>query len=166
MTFLDPDFAQDLAVALADGPQALSDRLILACEAVVKCRAASFRDSFGLTEIHYRLLAQVRQNAPVTLTVLARNLNRDCGQVSRMVRNLTLRGLIDSGQRRGTRPLAISLTSMGRTTCDAMTQLARDSEEAIESLLPEKDQLQAAIAVERLYSAARSVLGEKHRADA
>ena len=143
-----------------DGPQALSDRLILACEAVVRCRAASFRQTFGLTEIHYRLLAQVNSHSPITLGTLAGKLNRDCGQVSRMVKMLTTRGLIAHPPKPAPRPLAIRLTAMGRTICNAMAQIARDSEEAIEALLPAEDKLQATLAVERLYCAARTVLRE------
>ena len=145
----------------ARASQALSDRLILACEAVVRCRAASFRESFGLTEIHYRLLAQVNSHAPITLGALACNLNRDCGQVSRMVKMLTTRGLIARPPRPAPRPLAIRLTAMGQTICHAMTRIAQDSEQAIEALLPEEDKIQTSLAVERLYCAARTVLEEE-----
>ncbi|OYX63340.1 MAG: hypothetical protein B7Y88_12840 [Sphingomonadales bacterium 32-64-17] len=145
----------------AEPPQALSDRLIMACEAVVRCRAASFRQSFGLTEIHYRLLAQVNAHAPITLAALATNLGRDCGQISRMVKMLTTRGLIERPPSPAQRPLAIRLTAMGRTICQAMARIAQDSEEAIASLLPEEDKVQASLAVERLYCAARTVLEEE-----
>tara|TARA_A100001391_G_scaffold66729_3_gene42443 strand:+ start:26839 stop:27321 length:483 start_codon:yes stop_codon:yes gene_type:complete len=145
----------------ADTAQALSDRLIMACEAVVRCRAASFRQSYGLTEIHYRLLAQVNSCAPITLGTLARKLNRDCGQVSRMVKMLTTRGLIASPRRPAPRPLSIRLTAMGQTVCDGMTQIAQDSEQAIGALMPEEDKVQASLAVERLYCAARTVLEDE-----
>jgi DNA-binding MarR family transcriptional regulator len=144
-----------------DTAKALSDRLIMACEAVVRCRAASFRQSFGLTEIHYRLLAQINSHAPITLGTLARKLNRDCGQVSRMVKVLTTRGLIANPPKPAPRPLSIRLTAMGQTICDAMTQIAQDSEQAIGALLPEEDKVQASLVVERLYCAARAVLDEE-----
>ncbi|WP_137681029.1 MarR family winged helix-turn-helix transcriptional regulator [Aurantiacibacter suaedae] len=155
MTAADHSFDQ------ANAPQALSDRLIMACEAVVRCRAASFRQSFGLTEIHYRLLAQVNAHAPITLATLAANLSRDCGQISRMVKMLTTRGLIARPTTPAPRPLAIRLTPMGRTICEAMSRIAQDSEQAIAALLPEEDKVQASLAVERIYCAARTVLEEE-----
>ncbi|WP_191229193.1 MarR family winged helix-turn-helix transcriptional regulator [Aurantiacibacter xanthus] len=164
MTAADHSFDQTDAsqVQAKAQAEALSDRLIMACEAVVRCRSTSFRNSFGLTEIHYRLLAQVRSYGPITLGDLARNLSRDCGQISRMVKMLTTRGLIARPAKPAPRPLAIRLTPMGQTICDAMAKIAQDSEQAIGALLPEEDKVQAALAVERLYCAARTVLEEEH----
>jgi len=142
----------------SDVPESLSDRLILASEAVVRYRIAVYRDRFDLTEIHYRLLTHVAQHAPITLGHLARLVNRDCAQISRMVKALIGRGLLANGRLPGKQAMAIELTSIGREIHRQMTRIGQDWEEAVESLISREEIAMASAAMERLYDAARHVL--------
>ena len=139
-------------------PESLSDRLILASEAVVRYRIAAYRDRFDLTEIHYRLLTQVAQHSPITLGHLARLVNRDCAQISRMVKALIARGLLANGRLPGKQAMAIKLTSVGREIHRQMARIGQDWEIAVESLISPEEIAMASTAMERLYDAARHVL--------
>jgi len=143
----------------ADVPDSLIDRLILASEAVVRYRIAAYRDGFDLTEIQYRVLAHVAQHAPITLSHLARLVNRDCAQISRMVKTLIARGLVRNGRPPGKQAMAIELTDTGRETRARMARIGQDWEAAVENLLSTDQIALASVAIDRLYDAARQVLG-------
>ena len=144
-------------------PESLSDRLILASEAVVRYRIAAYRDRFDLTEIHYRLLTHVAQHAPITLGHLARLVNRDCAQISRMVKALIARGLLANGRLPGKQAMAIELTAVGREIHRQMTRIGQDWEVAVESLISPAEIAMASAAMDRLYDAARHVLHDDAR---
>ena len=149
---------------MADVPESLSDRLILVSEAVVRYRVAAYRDRFDLTEIHYRLLTQVAQHSPITLGQLARLVNRDCAQISRMVKSLISRGLLANGRLPGKQAMAIELTSVGREVHRQMARIGQDWELAVENLISTDEIALASVAMDRLYDAARHVLDDERPA--
>jgi DNA-binding MarR family transcriptional regulator len=143
-----------------DVPESLVERLILVSEAVVRYRIAAYRDRFDLTEIQYRLLMHVAQHSPVTLGQLARLVNRDCAQISRMVRSLVERGFLETGREPGKQAMAIALTGAGREIYRQMTHIGRDWEVAVENQMSAGEIALATGAMERLYDAARCVLDD------
>jgi DNA-binding MarR family transcriptional regulator len=150
--------------AHSDFPESLSDRLILASEAVVRYRIAAYRDRFDLTEIQYRLLTHVAQHSPITLGQLARLVNRDCAQISRMVKSLLARGLLANGRPPGKQAMAIELTSVGREVHRQMARIGQDWELAVENLISTDEIALASVAMDRLYDAARHVLDDERPA--
>ena len=147
--------------AHSDFPESLSDRLILASEAVVRYRIAAYRDRFDLTEIQYRLLTHVAHHSPITLGQLARLVNRDCAQISRMVKSLISRGLLANGRLPGKQAMAIELTSVGREVHRQMARIGQDWELAVENLISTDEIALASVAIDRLYDAARHVLDDE-----
>lgn len=149
MTVHDHQFAQPIAQA------SLLDQVICASDALIRCRYAAFRDRFGITEIQCRILMQLAQAAPINLSQLAQSIDRDVAQISRTIRVLEERGLVQSGKRTGKQALAIELTGLGRTVQRQMARMACEMEQAVISQMSPADITLTHAAMERLRDAVR-----------
>jgi len=134
------------------------DQLILAAEAVVRYRVATYRDRFKLTELQYRLLLHVEQHAPMSIGELAGMVARDVGQVSRTVRTLIDAELMVCTRTNGRIAKSLTLSAKGRDLFQQMATVGERWENAISVALPSEDIVQAAQAMQRLYVATHRVL--------
>ena len=72
------------------------------------------RRQFGLTEIEWRIMVNVGEYAPLSLNGLAELLLQDRGQLSRAVKGMVTRGLIDRKRKPGGPEIEIALGPEGR----------------------------------------------------
>lgn len=82
------------------------------------------RRSFDLSGIEWRIMSQVGDHAPLSLNDLAELLNLDRGQVSRAVKAMKERGLLDSERRPGGPAIDITLSAEGKGLYERMVALA------------------------------------------
>src|SRR5690606_24296067 len=94
-------------------PDRMVDQLILAAEAVVRYRIATYRDRFKLTELQYRMMMHVEQHGPISVGELAVLVGRDVAQVSRTVKALVDTGLMDCQRTRGNIAKSLRLSPEG-----------------------------------------------------
>lgn len=89
------------------------------------------RQTLGLSDFEWRIMAQVGDRAPMSLNDLAAASTHDKGQLSRGVKRLVEAGLLLRESRRGERGVFISPTAAGREVFDRLVQLAIDQNEAL-----------------------------------
>lgn len=107
-------------------PNLLTFRIIGLLDLLRRSGTLANRREFGLTGIEWRIMAQVGEHAPLSLHDLTELLNLDPGQLSRTVKGLVGRGLLDS-RRRPTGPaIMITLTGEGQALHVRMMELARE----------------------------------------
>jgi hypothetical protein len=111
----------DTPAASPIGSGGMVEHLILMAETAVRYRLAIYRNRFRLTELQYRLMMHVAEQGMVSLTQLARLVNRDCAQVSRSVKGLVAAGMMSAGRQQGKVAVAIE-----RPYQTARTVLERD----------------------------------------
>jgi len=82
------------------------------------------RREFALSGIEWRIMAQVGEHAPLSLNKLAELLGLDRGQLSRAVKAMVERGLLDRKRTPGGPAIVISLTEEGKALHSRMVDLA------------------------------------------
>jgi DNA-binding MarR family transcriptional regulator len=82
------------------------------------------RREFGLSSMEWRIMAQVGEHAPLSLNGLADLLNLDRGQLSRAVKVMVERGLLDRRRKPGGPAVVITLTDEGKALHARMVDLA------------------------------------------
>lgn len=133
-----PDEAGMVPVDKA-APNLLTFRIIGLLDLLRRSGALANRREFGLTGIEWRIMAQVGEHAPLSLNDLTELLNLDAGQLSRTVKALVERGLLDR-RRRPTGPaIMITLTGDGRALHARMMELARDRNGFLVAGLPSEE---------------------------
>lgn len=134
------------------------DQLIMAAEAVVRYRVATYRDRFKLTELQYRMMMHVARQAPITIGHLAVMVDRDIAQVSRTVRLLIDSGLMVCSKVRGSQAKALKLSPEGQAVHRQMAMIGEEWEGAISDAMPSDAIARATQAMEQLYVAANRIL--------
>ena len=82
------------------------------------------RREFGMNETDWWILAQVGEFAPLSLNGLAERLGQDRGQLSRAVKSLVERGLLERSRKPGGPEIEIALAPEGRRIHQDMIELA------------------------------------------
>jgi DNA-binding MarR family transcriptional regulator len=82
------------------------------------------RREFGLSGMEWRIMTQVGEHAPLSLNGLAGLLNLDRGQLSRAVKAMVQRGLLDRKRKPGGPAIVITLTDEGKALHVRMVDLA------------------------------------------
>lgn len=102
----------------------LTIRIIGLLDLLRRSGALANRREFALTGIEWRIMAQVGEHAPLSLNKLAELLGLDRGQLSRAVKAMVERGLLDRKRTPGGPAIVISLTEEGKALQSRMVDLA------------------------------------------
>jgi DNA-binding MarR family transcriptional regulator len=89
-----------------------------------RSRALANRREFGLSDIEWRIMTQVGSHAPLSLNQLADLVGLDRGQLSRTVKAMVARGLLDRKRRPGGPAITITLSDEGAAQYTRMLALA------------------------------------------
>jgi len=81
------------------------------------------RRLFGLSEVDWRIMTQVGQFAPLSLSELAEFNLQDRGQMSRAVKSMVARGLLSRTRKPGGPEIEIKLTDEGKALFSRMVEL-------------------------------------------
>ena len=121
-----PEIASSLPPAEEEAPRLLTFRIIGLLDLLRRSGALANRRAFGLTGIEWRIMSQVGEHAPLSLNDLAELLSLDAGQLSRAVKALVVRGLLERRRRPSSPAITITLTDEGRELHMRMMGLARE----------------------------------------
>jgi DNA-binding MarR family transcriptional regulator len=89
-----------------------------------RSRALANRREFGVSDVEWRVITQVGGNAPLSLNQLADLVSLDLGQLSRTVKAMVARGLLDRTRRPGGPAITITLSAEGASLYARMLTLA------------------------------------------
>lgn len=121
------------------------------------------RRAFGLSQIEWRIMTQMGDHAPLSLNDLAELLNLDRGQLSRAVKAMVARGLLDSRRRPGGPTIVITLSDEGRDIYRRMGELAVERNAFLLGEIPDAELAQASAVIEAVMRKAQILL-ERERA--
>jgi len=102
----------------------LTGRIITLLDLLRRSGTMAHRREFGLSGMEWRIMTQVGDHAPLSLNELADLLILDRGQLSRAVKAMVARGLLDRRRRPGGPAIVITLSEEGKTVYTRMTELA------------------------------------------
>nr|AGU10797.1 MarR family [uncultured organism] len=122
------------------------------------------RREFGLSGLEWRIMAQVGEHAPLSLNALADLLNLDRGQLSRAVKAMVERGLVDSRRKPGGPAIVITLSEAGRALHVRMHRLAAERNQFLVGDIPE-DEIERALRVLDAVTRKAHLLLERERAE-
>ena len=97
------------------------------------------RRQFGLSELDWRIMTQVGQFAPLSLSELADFNLQDRGQMSRAVKALVARGLLSRARKPGGPEIEIRLTEQGRELFARMVDRAIERDRRLTSGMSAED---------------------------
>jgi len=113
--------------ARPDRPRGLfTFRIIGLLDSLRRSGRLANRRAFGLLDIEWRIMTQVGEHAPLSLNDLAELLSLDRGQVSRAVKAMVGRGLLNSRRRPGGPAIVITLSEEGGALYEQMGKLAAE----------------------------------------
>lgn len=101
--------------------------------------ALAQRREFDLSEIEWRIITQVGGFAPLSLNGLADLLLLDRGQLSRAVKGMVERGLLERERKPGGPELQIDITAKGRELYTGMVKRAIERDHRLTRGIPEED---------------------------
>jgi DNA-binding MarR family transcriptional regulator len=117
----------------------LTTRIIGLLDLLRRSGTLANRREFGLSGIEWRIMAQVGDHAPLSLNDLAELLSLDRGQLSRAVKAMVARGLLDSKRRPGGPAIVITLSEEGRALYARMIDLTIARNQFLVGDIPEED---------------------------
>jgi DNA-binding MarR family transcriptional regulator len=97
------------------------------------------RRLFDISGVEWRIVLHVGEHAPLSLNELADLIRLDRGQLSRAVKGLVERGLLDRRRRPGGPAVVITLSDEGKALHDAMITLTRERNEFLLRDISEED---------------------------
>lgn len=97
------------------------------------------RRQFGLSELDWRIMTQVGQFAPLSLSELADFNLQDRGQMSRAVKAMVARGLLSRERKPGGPEIEIRLTEQGRELFARMVERAVERDRRLTSGMSAED---------------------------
>jgi DNA-binding MarR family transcriptional regulator len=121
------------------------------------------RREFGLSGIEWRIMTQVGGHAPLSLNELAELVGLDRGQLSRAVKAMVERGLLNSRRRPGGPAIVITLTDEGLAMHGRMVTLARERNDYLIADIPVEEIERAACVLAAVTRNAQQLL-ERERA--
>ena len=102
------------------------------------------RREFGVSGIEWQVMSHVGAHAPLSLNELADRTSLDRGQLSRAVKALVGRGLLDSRRKPGGPAIVITLSDAGDALHARMMALARERNAFLTDDIADEDIAQAA----------------------
>ena len=141
----------------------LTTRIIGLLDLLRRSGTLANRREFGLSGIEWRIMVQVGDHAPLSLNDLAELLSLDRGQLSRAVKAMAGRGLIDSRRRPGGPAIVITLTDAGRALYARMIDLTIARNQFLVGDIPEQDIENVAAVLDAVMRKAQLLL-ERERA--
>lgn len=114
-------------------------RIISLLDLLRRSGILAHRRAFGLSGIEWRIMSQVGDHAPLSLNDLADLLNLDRGQVSRAVKAMVERGLLDSRRRPGGPAIVITLSEEGAGVHARMVALAIERNQFLVGDIPDEE---------------------------
>ena len=132
----------DLKVASKrDGhlPGLMTIRIIDLLEVLRRSGTMANKREFGLSGIEWRIMSVVGGHAPLSLNDLSELLGLDTGQVSRAVKVLVARGLLDRSRKPGGPSIVITLSAEGEQLHERMVELAVKRNAALVKGIPAEE---------------------------
>jgi DNA-binding MarR family transcriptional regulator len=148
-----PEQADDAARTIGAAPRLFTFRLVGVLNMLRRSATLATRREFGLLDTEWRIMAQVGENAPLSLNALAEPLGLDRGQLSRAVKGMVTRGLLDSRRKRGGPAIVITLSEEGRALYERMMVLAAARNAFLVGDIPEAE-------IERVAAVLDAVMGK------
>ena len=122
------------------------------------------RRRFDLSEIEWRIMAQLGETAPLSLNGLAEALVQDRGQLSRAVKGMVARGLLTRERKPGGPEIEIELTSDGRALHAAMVGWVIERDARLTEGLDPADLAALWRVTDTMIGRAEGLLAEEQRA--
>ncbi len=115
----------DIQATRRQGPQRglFTSRILSLLDVLRRSGTLAHRREFGLSGIEWRIMVQVGEHAPLSLNDLAELLSLDRGQLSRAVKAMVARGLLDRKRKPGGPAIVITHTAEGGALYDRMLAL-------------------------------------------
>ena len=122
------------------------------------------RRRFDLSEIEWRIMAQLGETAPLSLNGLAEALVQDRGQLSRAVKGMVARGLLTRERKPGGPEIEIELTDDGRALHAAMVGWVIERDARLTEGLDPADLAALWRVTDTMIGRAEGLLAEEQRA--
>jgi DNA-binding MarR family transcriptional regulator len=119
------------------------------------------RRVFGMSEAEWRILTQVGAHAPLSLNRLAELTLQDRGQLSRTVKGMVERGLLNRERRPGGPTVDISLAPAGRELHARMIDRALQRDQRLTQDITPADDAALRRIVEQMITRAEEMLEEE-----
>jgi DNA-binding MarR family transcriptional regulator len=143
------------------GEALVSNRLLSLATLLRRSASLLYRRELGLSQVEWRILAIVGDEAPLTLGALAEILGLDKGQLSRGVTALVKRDILSRiPDSQDSREVHISLTPHGQQTFEAMIALALERNRDLGAGLSRAEIAQLLATLDRLLANARRMLAQ------
>lgn len=149
-----------------DVGESLIDRLLWTSDAILRWRAVNRRGHLHLTEMQHRVLVEVAQHEPISVTGLARLVHRDNAQVSRTLNCLVDGNFLTRTRRPGSTSAAIRLTPTGRATLSKVEEVTKQWEDTILGELSPDELAVVNDAMRRLYDVTLDMFGNNNAGNA
>jgi DNA-binding MarR family transcriptional regulator len=143
------------------GDALLSNRLLSLATLLRRSANLLYRQELGLSEVEWRIVAMVGDQAPLTFGGLVEILGLDKGQLSRSVAALVKRRiLMRTAHPQDSREVYIALTPQGQETFGALIALALERNRELVAGLSQPDVAILLAALDRLLVNARLMLAQ------
>lgn len=133
-------------------------RIVSLLDLLRRSGTMAHRRNFDISGIEWRIMSQVGDNAPLSLNDLADRLNLDRGQVSRAVKAMKERGLVDSARRPGGPAIEITLSAEGKGLYARMVRLAVERNAFLVGDIPDDEIERVSAVLDRLSRKAQILL--------
>jgi DNA-binding MarR family transcriptional regulator len=147
------------------GEALVSNRLLSLATLLRRSASLLYRRELGLSQVEWRILAIVGDEAPLTLGALAEILGLDKGQLSRGVTVLVKRDILSrTPDPRNSREMHIALAPHGQQTFEAMIALALERNRELGAGLSRAEVALLLATLDRLLANARHMLAQSKAA--
>ncbi len=119
------------------------------------------RRQFGLSELDWRIMTQVGQFAPLSLSELADFNLQDRGQMSRAVKAMVARGLLSRERKPGGPEIEIRLTEQGRELFSRMVERAIERDRRLTSGMSAEDVATLRRLTDMMIEQAEAIMAEE-----
>ena len=118
----------------------------------------AYRRRFGLSMVEWRIVTQLGAHSPLSLNDLAERIILDRGQLSRTVKVMVGRGLLDSRRRPGGPAIMITLSGEGQALYQRLAALAVERNAFLVGGIPEADIARASAVIDAVRQKAQLLL--------
>ena len=141
----------------------VSMRLISLFSLLRRSGVLAQRRQFGLSEIEWRIMTQVGQHAPLSLSGLAELLLQDRGQLSRAVKTMVKSGLLSRERKPGGPEIEIDLAPDGEALYARMVERAVERDRRLTSGMSEGDLAALRRIVDEMFHKAEKMMEEERQ---
>jgi DNA-binding MarR family transcriptional regulator len=119
------------------------------------------RRQFGLSEVEWRIMTQVGQFAPLSLSGLAEFNLQDRGQMSRAVKSMVARGLLSRKRKPGGPEIEIRLTDQGQALFSRMIELVTERDRRLTNAMSTEDVATLRRLIDMMIEQAEEIMAEE-----